>query len=149
MQQLSVFLHLVGVIVWVGGMFFAHFCMRPAALALQPPQRLPLMAGALGRFFAWVLAALVLIWASGLAMMVAVGFGASPRAWHAMMGVGLVMTVVFAAIRLLHYPRLQAGVAAGDWPAAAAALNRIRQLVAVNLGLGFLTVAIATLGRIA
>jgi uncharacterized membrane protein len=142
MQQLSVFLHLVGVIVWVGGMFFAHFCMRPAALALQPPQRLPLMAGALGRFFAWVLAALVLIWASGLAMMVAVGFGA-------MMGVGLVMTVVFAAIRLLHYPRLQAGVAAGDWPAAAAALNRIRQLVAVNLGLGFLTVAIATLGRIA
>jgi len=53
MTELWLFLHFAAVVVWIGGMVFAHFCLRPAALAtLQPPQRLPLMAAALGRFFA-------------------------------------------------------------------------------------------------
>ena len=33
-----------------------------------------------------------------------------------------------------------------DWPAAGAAMNRIRILVAINLALGALTIAVATLG---
>jgi len=148
MRELMIFLHLTGVVVWVGGMFFAHHCLRPAALQLPPPQRLPLMAAALGRFFGFVTGALLLLWASGLAMMLQSGFGGAPVAWHAMMGVALVMTAIFAVIRLLRYPRLRAGVAAGDWPAAGAALNDIRILVVVNLGLGWLTIAIATLGRL-
>ena len=42
MRSILLLLHLSGVIVWVGGMFFAHFCLRPvAALQLPPPQRLP------------------------------------------------------------------------------------------------------------
>lgn len=149
MRQFWIFLHLFAVVVWIGGMSFAHLCLRPAALALPPPQRLPLMAAALGRFFTQVTVALVLLWASGLAMMVQTGFGASPPAWHAMMGVALVMTAIFVVIRALRYPRLLAGVAAGDWPVAAAALNGIRVLVVVNLLLGLLTIAIATLGRLA
>jgi uncharacterized membrane protein len=147
MRQFWLFLHLIGVAVWVGGMFFAHLCLRPAALALPPPQRLPLMRDALGRFFDWVLVALAFLWASGLAMMIELGFGAAPRAWHAMMGVALLMTLIFAVIRLVRYPVLCAGVAAGDWPRAAAALNGIRQLVVVNLTLGLLTIAIAAAGR--
>ena len=133
MRELMIFLHLTGVVVWVGGMFFAHHCLRPAAL---------------GRFFGFVTGALLLLWSSGLAMMLQSGFGGAPVAWHAMMGVALVMTAIFAVIRLLRYPRLRAGVAAGDWPAAGAALNGIRILVVVNLGLGWLTIAIATLGRL-
>ena len=31
MRQLLVFIHLAGVIVWVGGMVFAHFFLRPVA----------------------------------------------------------------------------------------------------------------------
>ena len=148
MHQLWLFLHLIAVVVWVGGMSFAHLCLRPAALALPPPQRLPLMAAALGRFFAQVAAALLLLWASGLAMMLQAGFAASPPAWHAMLAVALVMTLVFAMIRLRRYPRLVSAVAAGDWPAAGAALNAIRVLVVLNLALGLLTIAIATLGRL-
>ena len=26
--------------VWLGGMFFAHFCLRPAAQQLEPPVRI-------------------------------------------------------------------------------------------------------------
>lgn len=149
MKELWLFLHIAAVVVWVGGMSFAHFCMRPSALALPPPQRLPLMAGALGRFFTQVLAALVLLWVSGLAMMLAVGFAGSPPAWHAMLGLGLVMTLVFLVIRYLRWPRLREAVARGDWPAGAAALDGIRRLVTLNLVLGGLTIAVATLGRLA
>ena len=45
-------LHLLGVVVWVGGMFFAHMALRPAATELlEPPQRLPLLQATLMRFF--------------------------------------------------------------------------------------------------
>jgi uncharacterized membrane protein len=147
MRDLWIFLHLIGVAVWIGGMSFAHFCLRPAAMQWPPPQRLPLMADALGRFFGQVGAAIAVLWVSGIAMMLQTGFGQAPGSWHAMMGVALVMTVVFAVIRLQRYPRLRRAISGADWPSAGAALNGIRVLVTVNLGLGLLTIAIATLGR--
>jgi uncharacterized membrane protein len=147
MRSTLLFLHLAGVIVWVGGMFFAHFCLRPvAAEQLPPPQRLPLLAGVLGRFFRIVAVAIGLILLSGLGRMLAVGFGNAPVHWHVMFSLGLVMTIIFVDIALRHFVRLQAGVAAQDWPAAGAAMNRIRPLVFTNLLLGALTVLLATLG---
>jgi uncharacterized membrane protein len=149
MHDLLVFVHLAGVIVWIGGMFFAHFCLRPVAAAqLPPPQRLPLLAGILGRFFPAVTGAIVAIIGSGIALMLIPGFARAPAHWHLMMTIGLVMAAIFAVIALRFFPQLRQGVAAGDWPAAGAAMNRIRQLVATNLLLGTLTVAVATLGSV-
>jgi uncharacterized membrane protein len=147
MRELWLFLHILAVVLRVGGMAFAHRCMRPSAQALPPPQRLPLLA-ARGRFFAQS-AALAVLWVSGLAMMLATGFAAAPAAWHAMVGLGLAMTLVFLVIRLRYWPRLRDGVERADWPAAAGALNGIRRLVVLNLALGVLTIAVATLGRLA
>jgi uncharacterized membrane protein len=147
MRNVLLLLHLAGVIVWVGGMFFAHFCLRPVAVAqLPPPQRLPLMAGVLGRFFRAVAVAVLLILGSGFLRLFDVGFGAAPRAWHAMAGIGLVMAVVFAYIYGLCYPALSQAVAAAEWPRAAQALDRIRKLVIFNLSLGLLAIMLATLG---
>ena len=75
---LAVTLHLLSVVVWVGGMFFAHQCLRPVAAGqLEPPQRLRLWVGVFGRFFPWVWISVVLILASGYGMvfMVFSGFG--------------------------------------------------------------------------
>lgn len=152
MTELWLFLHLAAVVVWIGGMVFAHFCLRPAALAtLQPPQRLPLMSAALGRFFVLVGASLVLLWGSGLAMFAALitSGGRPPLSWNLMAAIAALMTVVFAVIALRLHPRMRSAVAASEWPKAAAALDSIRRLVALNLGLGFLTIAVATLGRLA
>jgi len=152
MTELWLFLHLAAVVVWIGGMVFAHFCLRPAALAtLQPPQRLPLMGAALGRFFVLVGASLVLLWGSGLAMFAALttSGGRPPLSWNLMAAIAALMTVVFAVIALRLHPRMSSAVAASEWPKAAAALDSIRRLVALNLGLGFLTIAVATLGRLA
>ncbi len=147
MRAILLLLHLSGVIVWVGGMFFAHFCLRPvAASQLPPPQRLPLLAAVLGRFFVAVMVSIVAILASGFAIMGATGFGQAPIHWHVMSGIGLAMAAIFGIIYFRHFPRLKAGVVGQDWPAAGAAMNRIRILVATNLALGVLTIAVATLG---
>ena len=147
MRSLLLLLHLAGVVVWVGGMFFAHYCLRPVVTAqLPPPQRLPLLASVLGRFFVAVMVSIAAILASGFTIMGAMGFGQAPIHWHVMSGIGLAMAAIFGVIYFLHYPRLKAGVAVQDWPAAGAAMNRIRILVAINLALGALTIAVATLG---
>lgn len=147
MRAFLLLLHLSGVIIWVGGMFFAHFCLRPVAAAqLPPPQRLPLLAAVLGRFFKVVAVAVGVILVSGFARMAATGFAQAPLHWHMMSGLGLLMAVIFAVIYLLYYPRFKAAVAVSDWPVAGAAMNRIRLLVATNLALGVATLLVATLG---
>jgi uncharacterized membrane protein len=145
-QNFGLFAHLLGVIVWVGGMALLYFCLRPAAMALPPAQRLPLWVGVFSRFFPLVWASIALILLSGFGKLGAVGFGAAPTAWHVMLLTGLAMVVVFVSIWFGPWAALKRAVAAGDLPAGAAALNSIRQRVAINLLLGLLTVGIATLG---
>lgn len=146
MTRFLVLLHLVAVIIWIGGMFFAHFCLRPVAAAqLPPPQRLPLLAAVLGRFFRFVGVALIVLWGSGLTRFAQVG-GAIPASWHLMLGIGAVMTLIFGLIVFRFHRRMLAGVAAQDWPAAGMAMNSIRQWVLTNLVLGFLVVGLVFLG---
>jgi uncharacterized membrane protein len=146
MNRVFVLIHLAAVIVWIGGMFFAHFCLRPVAAAqLLLPQRLPLLAAVLGRFFTLVGWALLLLWGSGLARISQAG-AAIPINWYVMAGIAAVMTTVFGLIALRFHSRMLAAVEAQDWPAAGAAMNSIRQLVLVNLVLGLVTVAVAILG---
>src|SRR5690606_13190855 len=39
LAALLLFVHLISIVVWVGGMAFAHFCLRPALPLLPPPER--------------------------------------------------------------------------------------------------------------
>ncbi len=143
------FVHLIGVVLWVGGMFVLHFAVRPAAAGqLAPPQRLPLLADVLGRFFFWVSMAIVAILASGIGLVLgAGGFANAHASVHLMFALGLVMTAIFLVIRFAPFPRLQRAVAASEWPTAARELDLIRRLVVTNLTLGVVTTAVATLGR--
>lgn len=145
LHYLMLFLHLLGVVVWVGGMAFAYLCLRPALPLLPPPQRLTLMRAVLERFFMLVWAALACIGVSGPAMLLAVGMRQAPVAWHVMLLTGLVMGAVFVSLWLGPWKRLCAAVEAEDWAAGAAALAVIRQRVGFNLVLGVATIAVATL----
>lgn len=146
LHHLLLFIHLVGVIVWVGGMAFAHFCLRPAALSLPPAERLGLWSRVLGRFFTIVWVAVAAIVLSGFAMLLEVGFAQAPRSWHGMAAIGSVMAAVFASIWFGPWRLLQQAVADTNWAQGAKALNAIRQRVTLNLILGTVTVALATLG---
>ena len=55
------FIHILAVLVWVGGMFFAYVILRPSAvITLQPPERLCLWDAVFKRFFGWVWVAICL-----------------------------------------------------------------------------------------
>jgi uncharacterized membrane protein len=146
-------LHILSIVVWVGGMVFAHFFLRPAALQLEAPERVRLMHAALQRFFAAVLAAVGVVLASGLWMIgrvaketVQAGLDFNmPLNWTLMTVLGLVMMGIFGHIRFALFKRLGKAVAASDWPAGGAALASIRTWVGINLGLGVSIIAIAVL----
>lgn len=149
-------LHWASVMVWMGGMFFTLFCLRPAAGALPPPVRVPFMADVLGRFFNIVLWAALLAVGSGGAMMSRAAqttrqTGAPfnvPADWLVMAGLGVVMVVVYGYVRLVLHKRLRAAVAAQDWPAGGAVLGNIRFWVAMNLCFGAIIVAAVVLGAV-
>jgi uncharacterized membrane protein len=141
-------LHVLAIVIWIGGMVFAHFCLRPAAIELlAPPQRMPLMLAALARFFQIVTAAIVVALLSGLTMMLMIGMKNAPLAWHIMFALGVLMIAIFGHIRFGPFKRLSRFVLAADWPASANQLNQIRFLVMINMGIGFAIIAIVFLAR--
>jgi uncharacterized membrane protein len=148
LRQVLLLVHLLGAVVWIGGMFFAYFCLRPAAAeVLDPPRRLPLWSATFARFLPYTAIAVVAMLASGLTVLLQTGLRLAPTGWHVMLTLGVVMMIIFGYVYGRLYPRLRDRCRAADWPAAAQALNRIRQLVAVNLVLGLCTVVAAISAR--
>lgn len=145
--------HVLSIIVWIGGMVFAHFFLRPAAQSLEPPQRLRLMHDVLQRFLAAVTVAVVVVLVSGLWMIGNIarqaaqsgGSFAMPLDWTLMATLGLVMAAIFGHIRFALFRRLQRAVAASDWPAGGQAMAAIRRWVGVNLALGVVIVVVTLL----
>ena len=147
-MDIARWLHVLGVAVWVGGMFFAYMALRPAAVAvLEPPLRLPLWHQTLSRFFRWVWLAVALILGSGLHMIAVLGGRGAPVYAWVMLAIGIAMMLIFAHVFFAPYRRLGRAVAAGDWKAGGAALGQIRKLVGLNLILGLITITVATVGR--
>ena len=149
MAALALALHVLGAVVWVGGMFTAYMCLRPAAGPLDPPVRLKLWTAFFAKFFVFVWISILLLLASGYWLVFATfgGFKNLGLHIHLMQGIGWLMIVLF--LWLFHDPwlKLKRAVTAGDWPTAGANLNRIRQIVAINLTLGLLVVVIGASGR--
>jgi uncharacterized membrane protein len=146
-------LHVLAIVLWVGGMVFAHFFLRPALSQLEPPQRLRLMHEVLRRFFAAVGVAALLTLATGLWMIGRVakqavqsgGSFAMPLDWTLMAALGVLMVAIFGHIRFVLFKRFAVAVTALDWPAGGAALAKLRTWVAVNLALGLTVIVIAVL----
>lgn len=143
-------IHLLSIIVWIGGMVFAHFFLRPAVAQLEPPLRLRLMHEVLARFFKAVLVASLLtlgtgVWMLGRVAKQVVQSGGSfemPLAWTLMATLGVVMVAIFMHIRFALFKRLGRAVAASEWEAGGRALAQIRTWVSVNLGLGVLVLLV-------
>jgi uncharacterized membrane protein len=148
-MNILMLLHLLGVVVWVGGMFFAYMALRPAAVeTLEPPQRLTLWRATFHRFFPWVWVSVALILVTGLMMIAQFGgIGAMPAYVHAMFAIGVIMMMIFGHVYFASFKKLKRGVVAQDWKAAGAALSQIRMLISINLSLGLINVFLVFIGR--
>jgi uncharacterized membrane protein len=144
----AVAVHAIAAVVWVGGMFFAHQALRPAAAGLEAPLRLALWSRVFERFFAWVIAAIVLLLASGYAMVFGVwgGFRSLPLYVNLMQGLGIVMVLLFLHLYFAPWRRFRGAVARADWPEGGRQLGQIRMIVTINLVLGLIVVAIGGSG---
>ena len=141
MWPLIKFAHLASAIVWMGGMAFMLYALRPAISMLTPPQRLTLMADVLRRFFAIVRVAIAVLAVTGLSMILHIGMSRAPLGWHLMMGIGLLMFAVFGHLDAGPHRRLRRAVADADWPTAAAQMKRIPLLATINFVLGWIAIA--------
>ena len=142
-------LHLLGAVLWVGGMAFALLALRPALAVLEPPQRLAVHEAAMRRFFLLVWHAMPAVMLTGWALLFGWYGGFRGAGWHIhlMHFTGLVMACVFLALFTGPWQEFRTAQKKGDPPGAAQAAERIRQLVSMNLVLGLLTVGVAAWGR--
>src|SRR6516225_8094874 len=136
--------HVLASVVWVGGMFFTHQVLRPSAAALEAAPLLELWSRVLGRFFLWVIAAILVLLASGFAMVFSI-FGGFARAAHYVqlkMGLGIVMIALFLHLYFAPWRRFRAAVARRDWSEGGRQLAQIRTIVTINLLLGLVVIAV-------
>ena len=143
-------IHLLAVLIWVGGMFFTHAVLRPsAAETLEPPQRLRLLDAVFRRFFNWIWGAVGAILVTGLYLIYLHG-GIAHAARHVqiMLALGLVMMAIFGYVFFACYVPFSLHVAKQRWKEAGEILGSIRRLVALNLVLGLLTVCVVAAGAV-
>lgn len=142
-------LHLLAAIFWVGGMAFAYWVLRPAAGPLDPPARLPLWRRVFAIFLPWVGASIVVLLATGYAMLSFSfgGFARAPVYVNVMQGLGILMMLLFLHLISAPWRRFRAAVDQGALADGGKYLHQIRTIVAVNLALGIATVVAGGTGR--
>jgi len=154
--ELLKLLHVVAIIIWVGGMFFAHFFVRPALGQLDAPVRFQFSQQVIGSFFKVVIFASLTTLITGYWMIGRVARAASeanipfamPLNWTIMATLGTIMVLIFFHIRFAIFKRFSAATFAQDWAAAAKNMQTVRTWVGINLLLGGITVVVALLGNI-
>lgn len=146
---IALLLHVLSAVVWVGGMFFAFTCLRPATAELEAAARVKLWAHTLQLFFRWVWLAVALLLATGLYMIFEVlgGLGAVGPHIHLMMGLGVLMMMLAAHVYFAPLRRLREAVAGSHWAEAGKRLHQIRIFIGLNLALGLVVITLASAGR--
>jgi len=143
-------LHILSTIIWVGGMFFAHFILRPSAIeVLEPPLRLTLWVSVFKRFFFWVWIASIMLPITGYWMIFGI-FGGMANTGiyiHIMSLTGLIMLAIYSYIYFKPFQALQQAVAEKNYPLGGKLINNIRIFVTINLFLGIFTVVVASGGK--
>src|SRR5579871_6538685 len=148
MPVIAITLHVIAVIVWIGGMFFGFVALRPAMKGMDTLAAARFWCVLLGRFLPWVWAAIAVLLASGF-YMVFNGFGGfSGLPWFIqfMMGIGIFMMMLMAHLTFSAFKKLKRAVAAGDAALAAKPLRQISIVMDVNLILGVAIVIVIMSG---
>lgn len=146
----SIALHLLAAVIWVGGMIFAHTCLRPSAVqVLEPPLRLELWVQVFRRFFVlvWISISLILITGYWMLFNYFGGFQGAGLHIHIMHGGGIAMIMIYLHVFFSPYRRLKQAVIIQDYPLAGAQLNQIRKLVGINILLGLAVIIVGSAGR--
>ena len=142
--------HLLGVVLWVGGLAFALLVLAPAAAVLEAGPRVALAGRVYKRFFLILWHAMPLLLLTGYAMVFGYLGGFKGVAWpvHVMHLFGLIMAAVFVYTFFGPWAAMRAAQTAGDQTKLVAGVGRIRLLLRINLVLGLVTVVVAAFAQL-
>lgn len=161
--ELLVFVHVLSAVVWVGGMIAMRFAAHYSFQELEPAQRLPRTAQALGNLFKIVAPFIVILIVT--AVLMAVGWGFRAAAVDA--SGNIIDDAAFAVYQLVHVKeaiwlvmamnygymvwrlvKAKKFLALGDMPAAKAMLGMIgKYLVPLNIILGLIAIYLGVVLR--
>lgn len=148
--SLLIALHMLAAMMWVGGMGFALFVLRPSVAEMAQPLRQELWRRVLARFFRilWLIIPVVL--GSGYGALYLGYHGLGNGGFHIMVmqTTGWMMVILFLFASLISFTFFKRALDRNDDVAAARALERIRQIVTANFTLGLFTVAIGAAGTL-
>jgi len=148
-MTLSLMIHSLAAVVWVGGMFFAYVILRPTLQEWEALERLRLWREVFRRFFPWVWMSVLALLASGYFMIFfgLGGFSGVGLHVHIMHLTGWIMIALYGVLFHVPWIAFLRAVDREDVSTAATKLATIRMIVLTNLVLGLVTVAVASSGR--
>ncbi len=146
-MTLLIALHILGAVIWVGGMFFLYFVLRPATFGMELADRLGLWRRCLDNLFPWLWGSIAALLGSGYGL--TLFFPDEIDGLHIliMQVLGWIMILIFGHIYFSPYRRLREALDNGDNDGAARQLGSIRPTLIANLALGLITVIVGATGR--
>ncbi len=146
-----IFLHVVGAVVWVGGMIAMRFAAHPAFMDIADPiERLPKIAKALKRLFLLVMPFVLLLAITGAVL--TIGYGIKHTDFHYLThikeGIWTIMFINLVAM-MLRRSKAEKMMREGNYKKAGELLGLISKfMVPVNIALGMAAIVVGVLLRI-
>ncbi|NPA52441.1 MAG: hypothetical protein GXO22_06070 [Aquificae bacterium] len=137
-EALANVLHVLGVLIWIGGMFYTLFVFRPSLQILKPEERLNLVLQAMGRFFRYVWIAILLLFLTGAYR---VHLHIHSYLFEIKLIIYFLMVAVFSYIYFFLYKKLPK-IPNLEKPNL---INKIIVLIKLNFGLGLLVILLIEL----
>ncbi|MFT8419782.1 MAG: hypothetical protein ABF636_13285 [Acetobacter sp.] len=136
-------LHLISIIMWVGGGAYAAIVLRPSLSLLDQTQRNSVHLQTMARFFKGLTHAIPTALITGwLLVLHEGGFANAPWTTNAMQLLGLIMAVLFVRMYMGTYQKLRRAIRP-----QAAGFDSVRKQVLIIVALGILAVLSACLGH--
>lgn len=146
-----IFLHVVGAVVWVGGMIAMRFAAHPAFMDIgDPVERLPKISKALKRLFLLVMPFVLILAATGAIL--TIGYGIKHTDFHYLThikeGIWTIMFINLVAM-MLRRSKADKMMREGNYKKAGELLGLIGKfMVPVNIALGMAAIVVGVLLRI-
>ena len=143
-------MHVLTAVIWVGGLFFAYFVLRPvAANMLETHDRLNLWRKVLRRFFHFVWVSVIILFSTGYWMTLSLFGEVVNVPYHigVMQALGILMALIFFYVYFSTYQRLQKHIMIDNYGPASRILGEMRRLFGINLFLGVIVILVASSGR--
>lgn len=136
-------LHLISIVMWVGGAAYAAIILRPSLTLLDTTQRNSVHLQTLNRFFKMLTHVVPTALITGWLMIIHEGgFAAAPWTTNAMQGLGLVMALLFVRVMMGPYQKVRRAIRP-----QATTFDSIRTQIFIIVALGLLTILVASMGH--